>query len=351
MSELEMDLRPAVLLELESRAGASDTDREAWLEERRGGLTATQVRDLAIGRLTIPQLVAMKMGWIPDEGDLSHIPVIAWGNEREPVIAAKLRQRFSFEPESRVFRAADDPRLLASPDGVRVSFDEDLEIAEIKTAGKDVAPWTDAYQEKGYEYQCQWGMRVTGARRCLYVWEIRVPVDSSRRTFAPGPLKWSWIDRDEKVIHKLERIADEFLAALEEAQSKGAPAAVEYDEIVDTHAVNYLRAMQAKADAEQLRASSYAALLEAGVSQTSEMARVTFTPAKAATSGTVSEIDYAAAEAADPELFARMRAAADAWAAHCERFAREVEVAGKASPAKVTITAVKAEMKGENDER
>ena len=52
---------PPAVADLMSRAGASDQDRPAWLAERRGGVTATEIRDLAIGKKRQGELVDLKL--------------------------------------------------------------------------------------------------------------------------------------------------------------------------------------------------------------------------------------------------------------------------------------------------
>jgi len=269
---------------------------------------------------------------VPEVGDLSHIPVIGWGKLREPIIAALVQQRFGIRPESRVFRAADEPRFLASPDGVGINFDEELLISEIKTSGRDIPPWSDAYADKGYEIQQQWGMRVLGAGRSLFVWEIRDELPGG--AFVNGRLQHAWVDRDDVLIGKLEKLARRFLAALDKAAAEPyvAPAV---DEELDTHAVNYLRGLDLERQAKGLKAPAWAALLAAGKSQTSLVARVTFTPAE---DGEVEQIDYDAAEAADYGLFMQMQETAKVWAAHCEGFKKSVPVPGRPG---LTVTAVK----------
>ena len=52
-----------MLEDLMARAGASDTDREAWLAERAQGVTATEIRDLAkCGAGFRLDLIAQKRG-------------------------------------------------------------------------------------------------------------------------------------------------------------------------------------------------------------------------------------------------------------------------------------------------
>lgn len=305
------------LLELEARAGASDKDRDAWLAERRNGPTATEVRDLYIGKLTVRELVDRKLGRTPEVGDLSHIPVIGWGKEREPIIAAEVERRYLIAPESRVFKASDHPRKLASPDGVGVDFDGELVVSEIKTAGKDIAPGTEAFRAKGYLAQMVWVMRVTGARRCLYAWEERLTLPGMEG-FAPGALRFEWIEWDEVLAEKLERIADGFLTALDAAAAEDPEARREpvIDEELDTLAVNYLRGLDLEKQAKELKEPAYRAmfeLLDAGepVVQESPLARVSFTPAEIEEKPVI-ELDQVAARTAAPAgLYERLEQAED----------------------------------------
>lgn len=321
----------AVLERLEERAGPSDADREQWLAERRTGITATEVRDLYLRKISVRELVDRKLGRVPDVGDLSHIPVIGWGKFREPHIAAIVEQRFGIRPESRVFRAADEPRFLASPDGVGVNFDEMLQVCEIKTAGKNVAPWTDSYAEKGYEIQQQWVMRVLGAQRSLFAWEKRETLPDGQ--FVNGELQFEWVARNDLLIEKLEALARRFLKALDKAAAEPVPEAEPIDEVLDTHAVNYLRALDLEREAKALKAPAWAALLAAGKSQTSALARITYNPG---TELEVEDVDFEAAKAANATLHARLelahaalRDAEAAWSEHCEAFKTTKTVTGK----------------------
>ena len=111
MNVYEKDLQ-----DIMARAGASGTDREAWLRERAQGVTATQARDLMIKKITASKLAKQKKSGELD-ADLSYVPVIGWGKEREPVIAEGLRGE-GIEPEMRVFHHESNSRYLASPDGI-----------------------------------------------------------------------------------------------------------------------------------------------------------------------------------------------------------------------------------------
>lgn len=318
--------------------GASDADREAWLADRRQGPTATEIRDLWLGKLSIADLVARKLGRTPEVGDLSHVPVIGWGKTREPIIAAIAEQRYGIRPESRVFHAADEFRFLASPDGVGEDFDGNRVISELKTAGMDVAPGSSSFDAKGYLIQMTWGMRVMNARRCLYGWEYRLDVPGGG--FEPGLLQFEWIDYDESLGVELEVLARKFLAALDEAASEEY-VAPEVDDELDTLAVNLLRFREAEAEGKRAKEQTWGLLLarlaESGVaaSQASSLARVTYTPGEDVP-GEV--LDAQAAKEADPDLFAEVQALSARWNEHAAKFRKTVTVSGKP---KLTVTSVK----------
>lgn len=324
--------------ELEARAGASDEHRDLWLAERRQGITATEVRDLMLRKLGMhaytneQELIGRKLGRIAEVADLSHVPVVRWGKVREPIIAGALRG-VGIEPESRVFHGVQNSRHLASPDGVGVDFDDELIVSEIKTAGYDLPPGSEALAAKGYVHQIQWVMHVTGAVRCRFVVEERIEVAGG---FVAGPLHEYWIERDDDAIAELVEIADAFLAELDRQREEGAPG---IDEELDTHAVNYLRALELEKEAKALKAPAWAAMLAAAKSQVSALARITYSPPK---SVEVEDIDYAAAREneAGAALYAAFQEAQDAWQAYCEGFKTVRMVEGKPG---LRVTAVKGQ--------
>lgn len=304
--------------------GASDKDRPAWLAERRTGATATEIRDLYMGKLTVSKLVARKLG--REKDSFAGNEYTRWGVEREPVIAAEVERRYGILPESRVFHAADEPRFLASPDGLGCDFDGRTVLAEIKTAGRDVAPGTPNFNATGYLAQCVWAMRVMGARRCLFAWERRIEVAPGK--FEPGELRMEWIDYDQLLATRLERLATEFLAALDAAAAEPweEPA---IDEKLDTDAVNYLRGLGLQKEGEELKETSYRAIFDrldaAGVQvlQESPLARVSFSPAVEEERPVVATDVTAARKAAPAGLYERLEQAEDDARQAGEALARE----------------------------
>lgn len=328
---------PAVLAELESRAGASDADRLVWLAERRQGITATEIRDLFIGAKSMQALINEKLSDEPTP-DLSHVPVIGWGKQREPVIAERLRGE-GFEPESRVFRHPVNPRHLASPDGIRIDFDEQLQVSEIKTCWEDLPPGSPHLDQKGYVIQCQWVMYVIGATRCRFVVEERIELPDG--SFEAGDLHRYWLERDDAVIAQLVAKADEFLAEVDRQRAEGAR---DLDDEIDTEAVNVLRFREAEADAKKAKEAAWSAIIsripkDMPFSQKSALAQVTWSPGE---SSEVDEPDVQAAKDADPALFAEVQSLSKRWNEHQAKFTRK---ATKEKPGRLTVTGVKGATK------
>ena len=65
--------------------------------------------------------------------------------------------------ESRVFSAVDNPRHLASPDGIGVDFDGNVFLGEGKTSKDDLDPQAGNLPDQ-YLYQMQWQMHVIGSQ-------------------------------------------------------------------------------------------------------------------------------------------------------------------------------------------
>jgi len=345
-------LEQVTLEDLMSRAGASDVDRELWLAERRSGVTATEVRDLyLLGESFKRQLIKDKLSDKPT-ADLSHIPVIGWGRDRETVIAGIIDERYAIAPESRVFHAADNSRFLASPDGVGEGFDGSLRVSEIKTAGGQIATDSALYKKKGYGLQQQWVMRVTGARISLYGWEERIEIGPNE--FEPGELRFEWVEYEEALAAELEKIATEFLADLDEARrALDAGEVALIDDELDTLAFNVIKFREAEASAKKSKEQVWRELqvqsaLASGekhkggsFSQESLLARVTYNVTPAAES-VVSASDPEAAQAADPELFESLTLLQGQWHEHLEKFKKEVPVS---TPAKATLTVTAPKIK------
>lgn len=295
---------PSVREQLEARAGASDTDREAWLSERFSGVTATEIRDLWLGKVTKEALASKKVARI-FEDDLSHVPIIGWGRTREPIIAAHLQREHGIAPESRVFRAAQNPRWLASPDGVGIDFDERVTVSEIKTAGMDLTVGSPDFERKGYLAQMVWAMGVVGAYRCRFEWEYRLGDKWSG--FAPGQRQGEWVmfANHEQLWLDLQGIAEDFLAELDR-QSAGA-AAVKHPALVRAEALladYFEQKSRSEANLAGLRQRIDEALAEAGAEKASVEG---VGSASVSVSKPSKRFDGAALKKAEPALYARFQ--------------------------------------------
>lgn len=296
------------LADLIGRAGPPDTDRPAWLAFRRTGITATEVRDLYLGKTTAADLAKAKHS---DESvDLSGNVYVAWGNEREPIIAARLKSSLGMQPEHRVFYAQENSRHLASPDGVGVDFDELLEIAEIKTGGYRYFGH-DQMIAKGYLAQMVWAMYVVGAWRCRYEFETRE--QHPMGGFAPGSVYAEWVVLDDHLdlLEQLIDIADAALAVIDAHDADAAPVV---DEVLDTHAVNVLRGRLAEAEGKALKEQAWQALGEAmpvdeDFVQETSLARIRWTAPVRGTS------EVRVVDAEHPDVVAACEALVDAKAA------------------------------------
>jgi len=180
-----------------ARVVAQSTDRVAWLRARSRGITATDV-----ARLSSDSAIAT-VAWEKLNGTgFSGNAFTDHGRAREPEIAAWVRQEYAIDPSFALFHSARDRRHLATPDGIGVTVDGSLELAEIKTTSK---PWSRI--PRSYLRQVWWQQYVLGAERTLVVWEQHVdfvPLHKEPRC--------EWVDRDESQIELLVRRADRMLA-------------------------------------------------------------------------------------------------------------------------------------------
>ncbi len=132
------------------------------------------------------------------------------GRAREPEIARWVSGTFGIAPSDGLFHSAGDRRHLATPDGVGISPDGTLLLAEIKTTK---SAWTSI--PRSYLRQVWWQQYVLGAERTLLVWEQHddfIPID--------GEPRCRWIERDENEIHALVHLAGRVIELLHSRSSR-----------------------------------------------------------------------------------------------------------------------------------
>lgn len=201
----------AVMDNLLLRVGASDTDEQLWLQERRQGLTATEIKQLVVGEIDDEMLCMSKFlqtGVEPNR-------YLAWGKVSEELVAHEvMRNDPLFQWEHRVFHASYHPQYLASPDMVREENGV-LKLGEIKTSKKDLMN-PSVFYRTGYFWQMQWQMYVCGAVSNLLIAQqhndVWVDVEGAdfpqpQKTY---PLQYRWIDRDEAAIKQLVERAEQY---------------------------------------------------------------------------------------------------------------------------------------------
>ncbi|MGO2658541.1 YqaJ viral recombinase family protein [Mycetocola reblochoni] len=192
--------------ELSSRIIADSTDRVGWLRARSRGITATDVATLSTPR-SIERAAWAKLNGTGFSGNryTDH------GRAREPEIARWVAATHGIQPSSALFRAEVEHRHLATPDGLTVTPQGSVILAEIKTTTK---PWRSV--PRNYLRQIWWQQYVIGAERTLVVWEQHdnfVPVGDE-------PL-CRWIDRDDREIAGLVTLADALIDELHRMTTRG----------------------------------------------------------------------------------------------------------------------------------
>jgi hypothetical protein len=202
----------------EREVADKNVDEEAWLAARRLGVTATEVAKLASGSKAA-ELALLKE---KRSGRRSFAPTRAmlWGLEREIAMVTDVLEPYGFAGTDMLYSAPDNPRHLATPDGLRVK-DGVTSTAEVKTGKYDLTPGSEFFEKSGYRDQIQWQLYVLDASSALYVFErhddvwIQVSDAFDREVPTPYPMERVWIERDQKRIGQLINVADNFLSLLD----------------------------------------------------------------------------------------------------------------------------------------
>lgn len=185
-------------------------DEAAWKAARTGLVTATDIPRLISGNPS---------AWAGLKADKASAPAFRgsrytrWGHEREPVIAEHLALFHGLRPNEWLLAAADAPTHAATPDAMS---EQGTLLGEIKTTVKDWLTPDDI--PRSYWWQMQWQMRVTGAARTMFAFELHedfIPVWAEPRVFP--------IDRDDEAIAlAMERVAE--FEAFDPANTTPPPA-------------------------------------------------------------------------------------------------------------------------------
>jgi hypothetical protein len=175
---------------------ASSQTKDLWLSARDRGVTATQV-----AKASTPAGMKEVLASLENPTPVEPNGFMDWGVEREPYIAHVVKERYGILANDYLICAegAGNEWQMATPDGLSPGH---LLIGEYKTSGKplDKVP-------ANYMRQVQWQLYVTGAEKCLFAYELRL---EGPEGFVPGfDVECQWIDRDEKMIGDLIKVAEE----------------------------------------------------------------------------------------------------------------------------------------------
>lgn len=187
---------------LQHKIVAHSDDRDAWLTARNTGITASNAGQLATEN-SIDSILKSKF-----YTDFVGNPATDWGIEREPI----LLEWAKFNQNKYLFKADENPRFMATPDGIKMSEGNDsIVLCQVKTSSKPLTKIPPNYYR-----QMQWEMFVMGAERNLLVWE-------QHENFVPVGLEpvTLWVERDEETINKLKKLAEALLVRLDEANAFG----------------------------------------------------------------------------------------------------------------------------------
>lgn len=270
--------------------------REPWMAQRRGGITATEIRDWPVPsarRRILTEKVTGEdddHGWVPVAGTGYTMNDFArHGNVREQAISEWIEATFAIQPSNHVYSHPENDRWLATPDGMYVEpfssgyapGGEDAVISEIKTHGTSLQPGPldgarvlrfvdpqSVFAKERFYRQVQWQMLVMNASRTLFVWEVRTKErDAEGGIWVPaGPPEYCWIMRDQEFIDRLVEEADDALAQIDAAVVASTlgelpPAS----ELPTEHAIllaEYLRSLDAEKVAAAAKVKAWNALKE-----------------------------------------------------------------------------------------
>jgi hypothetical protein len=183
----------------ESRIVASSEDRDAWLTARNTGVTASNAAKL-VSEQSLDSIIKSKF-----YDGFTGNAATDWGLEREPF----LLDWAGFPQNKFLISSEEEPRFMATPDGIRLDAEGNLELCQVKTTGKPMPKIPSHYYR-----QIQWEMFVMGAVRCYFVVEIH-------EDFVPVSLEpqLEIFERDEEAIASLKPLAYALLGRLDDANA------------------------------------------------------------------------------------------------------------------------------------
>jgi hypothetical protein len=178
---------------------ASSEDRDAWLQARNTGVTASNAAKLTTEN-SLDSVLKSKF-----YDGFTGNAATDWGLEREPF----LLEWAEFPQNKFLFHSVENKRFMATPDGIRLDSEGNLELCQVKTTGKPMNKIPVHYYR-----QIQWEMFVMDAVRCYFVVEVH-------EGFVPVSLEpqLEIFERDEEAIASLKTLATALLERLDGANA------------------------------------------------------------------------------------------------------------------------------------
>ena len=177
---------------------ARSTDVKKWQGARVKAVSATSV-----ARAATPAGFIQEVEYRANPVPIDDNEYMRFGRESEGELMRFAHDEHGVLPNDWLI-AGMNKYHVATPDGLSVDH---AVIAEAKTTGKDWGNPPIAYRR-----QVQWQLHVTGAERCLFLWNLRVPDDYGGFYLGWLDPKFLWIERDEKMISELVGVADRLLS-------------------------------------------------------------------------------------------------------------------------------------------
>lgn len=182
-----------IVLDISGNPVSSD-NKEAWLEARLNGVTATEAGKIAANGASREKLLLSKLNGTID--DLTTNPYMIHGTQREEHISKYISDKYDTTHNTYLYYG-ENIHYLATPDGIGEDY-----VVEIKTSIKPLESLL-----KQYNNQMQWQMFVMNVEKVLFVVE-------QHESFVPLHIREQWVYRDDSKILLLKDNADVFMEEL-----------------------------------------------------------------------------------------------------------------------------------------
>ena len=267
---------------------------DEWLEGRAGGVTASEIRDIAHGSWkTWRRVLDDKLNGSTFNGN-SHT---RRGHEWEPRLLRTAQHDVPgvviIRPSSALYGHIGHDKHRCTPDGIGI--DEGATVFGVE-AKHHAAGWEFDGIPADHMDQMQWGMHVLGLDGWLYVWGVE----------GIEGVEYRWVMRDDARIAFLVHQAELFI----EWRAAGAPEIDEIPDEVDDALADYARGLKLAAEAESLKKGARKVLDEYATSAATDGEPLRRGGSRAALffqTKTVEVLDEEAWALAEPDAYAEVQ--------------------------------------------